>query len=375
MTSPISSSLSRPAPRTGILDIEAYVPGKSKAKGGAKTFKLSSNETPHGPAASAIEAYKAAGTTLDLYPDGASRALREAIATRYGLDVNRIVCGCGSDDLLHLIATAYIGPGDEGIMTKHGFQIYYIAIQTSGGVPVISEEKNFTADVDDILSRVTSRTKAVFIANPNNPTGTYLPFEEIKRLHAGLPPHVLLVLDAAYAEYVIKNDYTSGLELVSTYENVVMTRTFSKIYGLASLRIGWMYAPEEICDIVNRIRGPFNVSGPGIAAGIAAINDTKHVEMSVAHNDKWLNWLSEEVRAAGLEVTPSVANFILVHFTRKPGFTAAEAEEFLAQRGLIVRGVGSYHLPDAIRITIGTEEATRLVADALREFAAKGAKA
>jgi len=228
--------------------------------------------------------------------------------------------------------------------------------------------------VDDILSRVTPRTKAVFIANPNNPTGTYLPFDEIKRLHAGLPPHVLLVLDAAYAEYVLKNDYTSGLEMVSTYDNVVMTRTFSKIYGLASLRIGWMYAPEEICDIVNRIRGPFNVSGPGIAAGIAAINDTKHVEMSVAHNDKWLNWLSGEVRAAGLEVTPSVANFILVHFSRKPGFTAAEAEEFLAQRGLIVRGVGSYHLPDAIRITIGTEEATRLVADALREFAAHGAK-
>jgi histidinol-phosphate aminotransferase len=369
----MTSSISRPAPRAGILDIEAYVPGKSKAKGGAKTFKLSSNETPHGPSASALEAYKTASTTLDLYPDGASRALREAIAARYGLDVNRIVCGCGSDDLLHLLATAYIGPGDEGIMTKHGFQIYYIAIQTSGGVPVISEEKNFTADVDDILSRVTPRTKVVFIANPNNPTGTYLPFEEIKRLHAGLPPHVLLVLDAAYAEYVIKNDYTSGLELVSTYDNVVMTRTFSKIYGLASLRIGWMYAPEEICDIVNRIRGPFNVSGPGIAAGIAAINDTKHVEMSVVHNDKWLNWLSEQVRAAGLEVTPSVANFILVHFTRKPGFTAAEAEEFLAQRGLIVRGVGSYHLPDAIRITIGTEEATRLVAAALREFAAHGA--
>ncbi|MBN9080547.1 MAG: histidinol-phosphate transaminase [Rhizobiales bacterium 62-17] len=370
----MTTTLSRPAPRAGILDIEAYVPGKSPAKGSGKTFKLSSNETPFGPSQAARDAYEAAAKTLDLYPDGAARVLREAIAARFGLDANRIVCGCGSDDLLHLLAAAYIGPGDEGIMTKHGFQIYYIAIQAAGGTPIISEEKNYTADVDDILSRVTPRTKVVFIANPNNPTGTYLPFEEIKRLHAGLPPHVLLVLDAAYAEYVRKNDYTAGLEMVSEFSNVVMTRTFSKIHGLAAVRIGWMYASEEVCDIINRVRGPFNVSGPGLVAGAAAINDTKHVEMSAAHNEKWLDWLTQEVRAAGFDVTPSVANFILVHFTHKPGFTAKEAEAFLAQRGLIVRGVGSYHLPDAIRITIGTDEACRLVAEALRDFAKQGAK-
>lgn len=370
----MTTTLSRPAPRAGILDIEAYVPGKSPAKGSGKTFKLSSNETPFGPSKVALHAYETAAKTLDLYPDGSSRVLREAIAARFGLDANRIVCGCGSDDLLHLIATAYIGPGDEAIMTKHGFQIYYIAIQTSGGTPVISEEKNYTADVDDILSRVTARTKVVFLANPNNPTGTYLPFDEVKRLHAGLPPHVLLVLDAAYAEYVRKNDYASGLEMVSEFENVVMTRTFSKIHGLASLRIGWMYAPEAICDIVNRIRGPFNLSGPALAAGAAAINDNAHVEMSAIHNEKWLDWLTQEVRAAGFEVTPSAGNFILVHFSKKPGFTAKEAETFLGERGLIVRGVGSYHLPDAVRITIGTEEACRLVAQAFKDFAKHGAK-
>ena len=256
---------SRPTPRPGILDIEAYVPGKSTATGGQKVHKLSSNETPLGPSPAALDAYRSAGAKLDIYPDGSVRALREAIAGRFGLDPTRIICGNGSDDILHLLAAAYIGPGDEGIMTVHGFQIYKIAILAAGGKPIIVPEVDLTASVDEILARVGPRTKAVFIANPNNPTGTYLPFEEIKRLHAALPANVLLVLDAAYAEYVRRNDYSAGLELVSTFENVVMTRTFSKIFGLASLRIGWAYAPVHVCDALNRIRGPFNVSGPAIA--------------------------------------------------------------------------------------------------------------
>jgi histidinol-phosphate aminotransferase len=231
MTSP-----SRPVPRPGVLDIEAYVPGKSSAPPGVKLHKLSSNETPLGASPKAIAAYGALAGKLELYPDGSATRLREAIAARYGLDAGRIVCGTGSDELLQLITKVYLGDGDEGVFTEHGFLVYRIAILAAGGKPVIVPEKNLTTDVDAILKAVTPKTKIVFLANPNNPTGTYLPFDEVKRLHAGLPRHVLLVLDAAYAEYVRRNDYASGLELVAESENVVMTRTFSKIYGLANLR-------------------------------------------------------------------------------------------------------------------------------------------
>src|SRR5215210_5413302 len=219
---------SRPVPRPGVLAIEAYVPGKSAAPGAAKVYKLSSNETPLGPSPRAVEAVEKAARELESYPDGAATRLREAIAARYGLDPARILCGAGSDELLNLLAHAYVGPGDEGVFTEHGFLVYRIAILAAGGKPVVVPETNYTADVDAILAAVTARTKVVFLANPNNPTGTYLPFDEVKRLHAGLPPQVLLVLDAAYAEYVRRNDYASGLELVATAENVVMTRTFSK---------------------------------------------------------------------------------------------------------------------------------------------------
>jgi len=208
----------------------------------------------------------------------------------------------------------------------------------------------------------------VFIANPNNPTGTYMPFDEVKRLHRALPPHVLLVLDAAYSEYVRRNDYEAGIELVATSDNVVMTRTFSKIYGLAALRLGWMYGPAHIVDAINRIRGPFNVNTAALMAGIAAIEDTAHTEAARAHNEKWLAWLHDEVRKLGLEVTPSVANFILIHFPRSKGKTAADADAFLTNRGLILRRVSSYHLPDALRMTVGSEEANRLVVAALAEF-------
>ena len=224
--------------------------------------------------------------------------MREAIAARYGLDPARIVCGCGSDDLLTLLAHAYVGPGAEAIITAHGFLVYKIAVQSAGGTPVTTPETDLTADVDAVLLAVTDRTAAVFLANPNNPTGTYLPHTEIKRLHAALPPHVLLVLDAAYAEYVRTNDYSSGLELVSEHENVVMTRTFSKIHGMGGLRLGWLYAPAHVCDALNRIRAPFNVNGPALEAGIAAIADTAHVERSLAHNDRWLDWLTAEISRA-----------------------------------------------------------------------------
>ncbi len=364
------SAATRPMPRPGVLDIEAYVPGKSAAPVGVKLHKLSSNETPLGPSPKAVEAYGKIAAKLELYPDGSSTKLREAIAARYGLDAGRILCGTGSDELLQLITKAYLGDGDEGVFTQHGFLVYRIAILAAGGKPVVVDEKNFTADVDAILAAVTPRTKIVFLANPNNPTGTYLPFDEVKRLHAGLPSHVLLVLDAAYAEYVRRNDYASGLELVAESENVVMTRTFSKIYGLANLRIGWMYGPAHIIDALERIRGPFNVNGAAIEAGAAAIADEAHVSAAIEHNDRWLAWTTAELEKLGLTVTPSVGNFVLVHFPATPGRTAKEADAFLTQRGLILRGVGAYGLPGALRMTIGTEEQNRLVVAALSEFLA-----
>jgi histidinol-phosphate aminotransferase len=361
----------RPHPRPGVLDIEPYVPGKNAAPGVARVFKLSSNETPLGPSPKAIAAYREVAAHLQDYPDGAATPLRVAIGRAFGLDPDRIVCGAGSDDLLNLLADAYLSDGDEAIHTTHGFLVYPIATLGSGAKPVVAAEKNCTADIDAILAGVSTRTKIVFLANPNNPTGTYLPFDEVKRLHRALPPQVLLVLDAAYAEYVRRNDYESGIELVATSENVVMCRTFSKIYGLAGLRLGWLYGPAHVVDAINRIRGPFNVNSAAMAAGAAAIADTAHVETARAHNERWLAWLTAEIGELGLRVTPSVANFVLIHFPTTPGRTAAEADAFLTRRGLILRQVKAYHLPNCLRMTVGSEEANRLVVAALAEFMGK----
>jgi histidinol-phosphate aminotransferase len=366
-------STTRPQPRPGVLSISAYVPGKSEAPGAAKVFKLSSNETPLGASENTIAAYQAVGTRLYEYPEGSASALREAIGGVFGLDPDRIVCGAGSDDLLNLLARAFLADGDEAIHTTHGFLVYPIATLGTGAKPVVVAEKNYTADVDAILAAVTSKTKIVFLANPNNPTGTYVPFDEVRRLHRSLPPSVLLVLDAAYAEYVRRNDYEAGIELVATSDNVVMCRTFSKIYGLAALRLGWMYGPAHVVDAVNRIRGPFNVSAPAIAAGVAAIKDAAHVERAREHNAKWLPWLTEQIGKLGLEVTPSVGNFVLIHFPQAKGRTAKDADVFLTRRGLILRAVGAYKLPNALRMTVGSEEANRLVVAALAEFIGRAA--
>jgi histidinol-phosphate aminotransferase len=362
------SASERPVPRSSILEIAAYVPGRSQAPGATKVFKLSSNESPLGPSDNAVDAYRSAATTLENYPDGSTTALREAIGRQFGLDPSRIICANGSDELLSMTAQAYLSPGDEAIYTTHGFLVYRIAILASGGKPVVAPETDYRADVEAILAAVTPRTKIVFLANPNNPTGTYLPFSEVRRLHAGLPPRTLLVLDAAYAEYVRRNDYEAGIELVATSDNVAMTRTFSKIHGLAALRIGWMYGPAHVIDALNRIRPAFNVNAPAIAAGVAALSDSAHVERAVAHNERWLPWLMEQVRALGLEVTPSVGNFILIHFSSEPGKTAKVADAFLLQRGLVLRRLEAYKLPNALRLTVGTEEANRLLVSALGEF-------
>ena len=360
--------MSRPVPKPGILDIAPYVAGKSGDGQSGRVFKLSANETPFGPSPKAIEIYRSAGLHLEDYPEGSSRVLREAIGRRYGLDPNRIICGAGSDEILNFLAHVYLGPGDEAIHTTHGFLVYPIATMSNGATNVVVPEIDFTANVDLILKAVTPRTKLVWLANPNNPTGTYLPFDEVKRLRNGLPPHVLLVLDAAYGDYVSRNDYESGIELVATTDNTVMTRTFSKIYGLAALRIGWMYGPEHIVDAVNRIRGPFNVSTPAMLAGVAALEDTEHYNMSRDHNEHWRTLLTEEIGKLGLKVTPSVGNFILIHFPLEKGKTSDEADVFLTKRGLILRALKNYQLHHSLRLTIGTEEANRLVIAALADF-------
>ena len=357
-----------PKPRPGVLDIEAYVPGESRVPGGITPIKLSSNETPLGPSPKARAAFTAAGAELERYPDGQATALRQAVARRFGLNPDRIVCGAGSDELISLIAHAYLGPGDEGLFTEHGFLLYRIVILAAGATPVVAPETNLKADVEAILARVTPRTRLVMLSHITSPTGTYLSIEEVRRLRAALPGDVLLLLDAAYAEYVRRNDYEAGLELVATTENTVMTRTFSKIYGLAGLRIGWAYCPAAIADALNRIRGPFNLSTPSIAAGAAAMDDWAHIEASVRHNDQWLPWLTGEIEALGLSVTPSVANFILVHFPSAPGRDAAACDAFLKARGIIVRRVVGYGLPGALRLTIGTDAENREVVDALKAF-------
>ena len=358
-----------PTPKPGVLDIEAYVPGEHSLASGVKPIKLSSNETPLGPSPKARAAYIEAAKELELYPDGGATPLRHAIARAYGLSADRIVCGAGSDDLISLLARAYLGPGDEGLYTRHGFLMYPIAIQACGATPVVAPEIAYTASTDELLAKVSARTKVVFLANPNNPTGTYVPFQEVRRLRERLPSDALLVLDAAYGEYVKRNDYEMGLELVATTQNTVMTRTFSKIHGLAALRLGWCYCPAAIADVLNRIRGPFNVSGPAIAAGVAAVEDRAHVEMSIAHNDRWLEWLQAEITKLGLEVTPSVGNFVLIHFAKgdkRRGAVAADA--FLKGRGIILRRVAGYGLPDALRMTVGTESDNRAVLAGLTDF-------
>jgi histidinol-phosphate aminotransferase len=357
-----------PSPRPGILDISPYVGGRSGVPGMAKVWKLSSNESPLGPSPAALEALKTAADDASLYPEGSARILREAIGETYGLDPARIIgSGDGSDALLTMLAAAYLRPGDEVLFSAHAFLVYRIATLANSAVPVEVPEKNLKFDVDATLARVTPRTRLVYIANPNNPTGSYISHDEMRRLHAGLPENALLVIDAAYSEYVKRNDYEAGVEMVSAFPNVVMTRTFSKIHGLAGVRIGWAYAPAGVCEVLNRIRGPFNVGNLQARVGAAAIRDRAHVERAVAHNEKWKAWLTDEIRKTGLKVDDSAANFVLIHFV--PGRKDAKAADaFLLSKGLILRQLANYKLPDALRLTVGPVEANELTVAALKEF-------
>lgn len=356
------------SPKPGVLDIAPYVGGRSHIEGVVNPVKLSSNESALGASPKAAEAFDSAKNDLSIYPEGSAKILREAIGEVYGLDPARIVCGNGSDELLTLLAAAYLRPGDEVMFSEHAFIVYKIAALANSARPVAVPEKDLRADVDAMLKAATPRTRLVYLANPNNPTGSYLRHDEVRRLHAGLSPDTLLVIDAAYAEYVRRNDYESGIEMVANFPNVVMTRTFSKIYGLAGLRVGWAYCPAAVADVLNRTRGPFNVSVPAQRAAAAALRDRTHVEASFAHNDKWKTWLIEEIRKLGLRADDSVGNFVLIHFGHDKGRTAADADHFLAHQGFILRGVGAYGLPDCLRLTVGPDAANRAVVAALAQF-------
>ncbi|HEX3809083.1 MAG TPA: histidinol-phosphate transaminase [Rhizomicrobium sp.] len=356
-------------PKPGVLDIVPYVAGRSHAPGFDEPHKLSSNESALGPSPKALEAYRAL-TSLERYPDGGAWLLREAIGKHYGLSPDQIVCGNGSDELLNLIAKAYLRPGDEVLYSQFGFIVYKLAALSNSAVPVAAPEKNFHTDVDAMLAAVTPKTRLVYLANPNNPTGTYIPQSEVRRLHAGLPKDALLVIDAAYAEFVHADDYEPGIELVNAFDNVVMTRTFSKIYGLAGLRVGWAYGSPAVIDVLNRVRGPFNVSIPAQRAAVAALADAAHVQAALAHNEKWRGWLTKELRAIGINVPDSLGNFVLLQFPAEKGHAEKEADAFLHKRGLILRPVANYGLPDCLRLTVGPEDANRAVVEALKEFMA-----
>lgn len=356
-----------PQPRPGILDIAPYVGGEAKVPGIERVIRLASNESALGPSPRAIAAYQAWAGEIHRYPEGQSTGLRHALARHHRLDAARIVCGNGSDDLLSLLVRGYAGLGDEVLYSRHGFLVYPIAALACGATPVAAPEENLTFSVDAVLARVTPRTRIVFIANPNNPTGTYISRDELRRLHDGLPPSVLLVIDAAYAEYVQRNDYEPGIELVEAAQNVVMTRTFSKIYALGGLRLGWAYCSAAVADVLNRIRGPFNVNAAVQAAGLAALEDVAFIDRARAHNDVWRPWLERELTALGLSVNPSAANFVLVRFPAKPK-DADAAFAYLQSLGVLTRKVASYGLGDYLRITIGTEDEMRAVAAAVSAF-------
>ncbi|MEM7744554.1 MAG: histidinol-phosphate transaminase [Pseudomonadota bacterium] len=350
-------------PRPGVLDIAPYVGGSSHIDGANRIIKLSANENPHGPSPRAIEAYRGLADRLELYPE-AQEDLTAAIAEVHGIEADQIVLGAGSDEVIALLCKAYAGPGDEVLYSQHGFLMYRLSTLAAGATPVTAPETDLTADIDALIAGMNERTRLVFIANPNNPTGTMVGHEDLVRLADALPPQAMLVIDSAYAEYLKPAEQDGAIDLVRTRDNVIMTRTFSKIYGLGGLRLGWAYVPNHVAAVYHRIRGPFNVTSPALAAGLAAIRDQAYVERCRVTNEVWRDWLSREISGQGLPVVPSKGNFILV----EAGDRVTALDTHLKARGLIARRVDGYGLPGYLRISVGDEEACRLVAEAVAAF-------
>jgi histidinol-phosphate aminotransferase len=358
--------MTAPRPRPEILEIAPYIGGESSVPGVNRVYKLSSNEGAFGVPPGAQEAYRRLAGELHRYPDGGALELRRAIGARFKLDPERIVCSCGSDDLIYQLCLAYGGAGRDILMTEHGFAIYQIAGTYAGSKVIKAPERNLTADVDALLAAVSGATRVVFLANPNNPTGSMLPAPEVARLRAGLPPDVLLVLDAAYAEYVTRSDYEPGIKLVDAGDNTVMTRTFSKIFGLGGMRIGWAYAPPAVIDVLNRVRAPFNVSIAAQAAAIAALAEPGWVEKGREHNAEYRPRLAAGLERAGIKAWPSEGNFVLADFGTAERAQAADG--FFRKRGIIARPVGGYGLPQCLRVTVGPADEVQAVIDAATDF-------
>lgn len=356
--------MTRIVPQPGIMDIALYEGGASRLEGKANVLKLSSNENPLGPPEAAREAFARAARDLHRYPSTDHAELRAAIGEVWGLDPGRIVCGVGSDEIITFLCQAYAGPGDEVIHTEHGFLMYRISALAAGATPVEVPERDRTTDVDAILSACTARTRLVFVANPNNPTGTMIGEAELRRLAEGLPGGALLVLDGAYAEYV--EGYDAGAALIAGRDNVVMTRTFSKIYGLGGLRVGWGYGPRAVIDVLNRVRGPFNLSTAALMAAEAAVRDRAWVARCRAENARWRDWLARTLAEMGVPSDVSTANFVLARFADPAEAEACDAH--LRGEGIIVRRVAGYKLPHCLRITVGDEASCRRVAHAIGQF-------
>ncbi|HET6972002.1 MAG TPA: histidinol-phosphate transaminase [Phenylobacterium sp.] len=359
----------RPMPKPGIMEIHPYVPGKAKAEGIAHPIKLSANENILGASPKAREAYAAAADELHIYPDSRTSIVREAVAQHFRLEPERLIFGCGSDEVFQLLNQTFLEPGDNIVQGEFAFAAYAIGARACQAEVKTAREPGHRIDVDELLKTVDERTRLVFLANPGNPTGTWIPFSEVLRLHDGLPPSVVLVLDGAYGEFADDPAFNDGLDFARGAENVVVTHTFSKLHGLASLRIGWGYAPTAIAAAVDRIRLPFNTSIAGQRAAVAALGDIEFQQRSLAHVNRWRPWLTQQIGGLGLElVGPSATNFVLVGFPKTPGRTARDADEFLSARGLLTRALLNYGMPDHLRITIGLEEHNRAVVEALAEF-------
>ncbi|EEE38578.1 histidinol-phosphate aminotransferase [Rhodobacteraceae bacterium KLH11] len=356
--------MTKPIPQPGIMDIALYQGGQSHVAGVAEVIKLSSNENPFGPSPKAIEAARESATTLHRYPSTDHASLRAAISRRHGLDAERIICGVGSDEVLQFVAQAYTGPGDEIIYTEHGFSMYPIIARMAGATPVIVPERDRQVDVDHILAAVTDKTRIVFVTNPGNPTSTMISDTELERLAGGLPGNCLMVLDGAYAEFV--DGFDGGAGLVDQFPNVIMTRTFSKVYGLGGMRVGWGYAAQEIIDVLNRVRQPFNLSLTALAAAEAAVQDEEYLQFCQSENVRLRVWLSAELAKIGVLSDPSCTNFILARFVDRA--EAEACDDYLKTQGLIVRRVAGYNLPNALRITVGDEGACGRVVAAITAF-------
>ena len=357
-----------PQPRPCVLELPEYVPGDRELKGIAEPIKLSSNESTLGPSPQALKAYADAATQLHRYPDPDQNELRDALAEHFGLAVNQLICGNGSAELIQILIHAYVGEGDEVLLSEYGFPLYRIFAISQGASVALSSEVDCVTSVDSLLECVTPKTKLVAIANPNNPTGTYLSGSEVRRLHANLPEHVLLLLDEAYAEYVTAEDFESGLKWADETENVVVARTFSKLYGLAALRIGWMLAPQRVFQTMQRFRITFNTNGPALATAVAALHDVEYTKQVQHHNHLWRKRMTEELEAQGLNVIPSMANFLLIQFLDEPKSNSEAAANALKCNGIIPRPVSAGSPPNCIRITIGKYEENQAVLHTLKQF-------